>query len=182
MALVESVKLNENWRPVHFILNDPLNTSFSSSDLMGSRGLVIVFTCNHCPYAKAIWTRLINVYQTYQKQGINMVAINPNINPRYPEDSPEKMLDLVKDLTLPFPYLVDAEQLVAKAYQAQCTPDIYVLNSHFNLFYHGRLDDSWQDPNCVKEASLEQALSNLCRNKALSIQQVPSMGCSIKWC
>ena len=92
MALVESVKLSENWNSAHFVLKDAENIVYKSQDLMGRSGLVVVFTCNHCPYAKAIWPRLIHSYNAFKNQGINMVAINPNINPHYPEDSPDEML------------------------------------------------------------------------------------------
>ena len=148
---------------------------------MGDTGLLVIFTCNHCPYAIAIWERLIALYEDATKQGINMLAINPNIHPDYPTDSPEAMLNKIQEWNIPFPYLVDQTQATAKAYQAQCTPDLYLLNSKHELVYHGRLDDNWQEPSKVSTQELKLAFAALTEGAPIPSPQHPSLGCSIKW-
>ena len=148
---------------------------------MGEKGLLILFTCNHCPYAIAVWKRLINLSKFAKEKGIETVAINPNINPEYPDDSPEKMKKKIDEWNIPFPYLVDEKQETAKLYQAQCTPDIYLLNHNNKLVYHGRVDDNWKNPEAVTKEELKQALIDLSLNRPYQHDQHPSIGCSIKW-
>lgn len=181
MALTESVQLNESWLCPSFELYDAFGKLYTSETLMGSKGLCLIFTCNHCPYAKAIWSRLIALSVEFNTSGINFAAINPNINPAYPQDSPQNMIDLSKKLSLPFPYLVDTDQMVAQAFNAKCTPDIYLIKKDVTLFYHGRLDDCWKDASLVKEENLKDALNLLISNKAAPTNIKPSIGCSIKW-
>ena len=181
MVLLESEPLSLGMVMPQFVLTDPTQQVFQLKDLVGDKGVLIVFTCNHCPYAIAVWDRLIRLSAQYQQDGVNTVAINPNINPDYPQDSPDCMLDLINERHIPFPYLIDEGQHVARAYQAQCTPDIYLLNASFELVYHGRIDDSWQDELKVRSRDLEQAMSQLVIGQPISADQMPSMGCSIKW-
>ena len=124
---------------------------------------------------------MIKLASEASKLGINTVAINPNINPDYPDDSAENMEKKCDELGLLFPYLVDQNQQVAKAYKAQCTPDLYVLNHEKKLVYHGRLDDNWKDENKVEKQELKDAIYALASNKEINKEQYPSMGCSIKW-
>ncbi|NLE65597.1 MAG: thioredoxin family protein, partial [Elusimicrobia bacterium] len=116
-------------------------------------------------------------------QGMRMgvVAINPNINPDFPDDSPEKMREAVERMGIPFPYLVDEDQTVAKAFKAQCTPDIYLFNKDGDLVYHGRIDDNWKDEEAVTKEELKEAMNNLAAGLPVDKKQFPSMGCSIKW-
>lgn len=181
MVLLESISLELGMRMPKFSLPTPDGKRHTSSDLMGSKGLLVVFTCNHCPYAIAIWERLIALSKWAQPQGINTVAINPNINPNYPDDSPEAMLTNITKWEIPFPYLVDADQDVARSFQAQCTPDLYLLNDLHELIYHGRLDDNWQHPHDVTNEDLKSAMTALLHGDVISTSQFPSMGCSIKW-
>ena len=181
MVLLESLDLEQGQIMPEFDLQDPFGTQHSLSSLMGPKGLFIGFTCNHCPYAIAIWERLIQLESNFSKLGIATVAINPNINPNYPDDSPAAMKKKIESDNIPFPYLIDASQSVAKAYKAQCTPDLYVLKHDRSLFYHGRLDDNWQNPNEVTQHDLTDAITLLASNKAAPETQHPSMGCSIKW-
>jgi peroxiredoxin len=164
-----------------FSLPSATGDVYHSSDCMGVNGMVVVFTCNHCPYALAIWDRLIHLSLYAQSLGISVVAVNPNINPKYPQDSPEKMQALILDRSLPFPYLVDTLQKTARSYKAQCTPDIFLLRSNYRLFYHGRLDDNWQSPEKVTVHDLKNAIQHLSQQLAHPSPQYPSMGCSIKW-
>ncbi|NPA82266.1 MAG: thioredoxin family protein [Epsilonproteobacteria bacterium] len=181
MSLMKSIDIPLGSKMPKFELKDPLGKVYTSEDLMGKNGLLIYVTCNHCPYAKAVWKRLISAAEFAKKLDINTVAINPNIHPNYPEDSPSKMLDLIKEYDLKFPYLVDETQEVSKALQAQCTPDIYLYDSKGELFYHGRVDDNWQNEDEVTKEELKEAIMLLFTGKEPPKNQKPSMGCSIKW-
>ena len=181
MVLLESNSIKMGLKMPSFELLDVFETQQSLNNLSGEKGTVIIFTCNHCPYAKAIWDRLIELYHDVNKHGIQFIAINPNINPDYPEDSPSNMKKLSQSLKLPFSYLVDANQSVAKSYQAACTPDIYLLDSSKSLFYHGALDNNWQNPLSVTQSYLKKAINCLILNEAINFTYPTSMGCSIKW-
>jgi len=164
-----------------FILRDADGESYHSQNLYGEKGLLVIFTCNHCPYAKAVWSRIIDIAEKATQLGVNTVAINPNINPNYPEDSPEEMKKFIQKNDLKFPYLQDSSQETAKAFRAQCTPDIYLMDRDKNLFYHGRIDDNWQEPEKVKKHELLGAINNLVNGFPSQEKQEPSVGCSIKW-
>jgi peroxiredoxin len=164
-----------------FELSDTNGTRFHSDRLLGPKGLIVIFTCNHCPYAKAVWPRTISVAQYAKGLGIDTVAINPNINPDYPEDAPEVMKTKIKEWGIPFPYLIDESQNVAREYKAQCTPDIYVFDGAQRLVYHGRVDDNWQDESKVRTRELKNAITNLAQGKPIAEKQHPTIGCSIKW-
>lgn len=181
MALVESLPLALGQRMPDFLLPDPSGKLFSRDSEMGEKGLLVAFTCNHCPYALAIWPRLIRLAAWAAEEGVATVAINPNIHPEYPEDAPEKMQEKIRQWGIPFPYLVDENQAVARAYQAQCTPDLYLLNAKADLFYHGRLDDNWKDEKAVKRKELDVAIYALISGEMAPSEQLSAMGCSIKW-
>ena len=181
MVLLESIALELGMTMPRFKLETPNGVPHASNELNGSKGLLVVFTCNHCPYAIAIWERLIELSKWAKPLGINTVDVNPNINPSYPDDSPEAMLKKIDEWGIPFPYLVDTDQSVAKSFQAQCTPDLYLLNADHELVYHGRLDDNWQQPDLVTKQELKAAIEALSQDRAISSTQLPSMGCSIKW-
>ena len=181
MALLESVVVPLGTRMPGFELKDPHGKSYRSGDLGGKKGLLVVFTCNHCPYAIAVWPRLVRLAKHAKTSGINTVAINPNIHPNYPEDAPERMIMKIQDWGIDFPYLVDETQKAAEVFKAQCTPDIYLFNSNQELVYHGRMDDNWQDETKVTRQELKEAVENLAFGRPVSKDQKPSMGCSIKW-
>ena len=155
MVLLESLELKIGTVMPEISLNDPSGTPYTTASLMGEKGLLIVFTCNHCPYAIAVWDRIIKLSEYAKSLGIETVAINPNINPNYPDDAPDKMLEKIEEWGIPFPYLVDDTQNTAKEYQAQCTPDIYMLNNNQELVYHGRIDDNWKEPDQVTKEELK---------------------------
>lgn len=181
MALVESLPLSLGSHLPSFSLPTADGVIQESRTLMGTKGLLVVFTCNHCPYALAIWDRLIAVSHVAKEYGISTVAINPNIHPNYPDDAPEKMLEKIRDWKIPFPYLVDEFQDVARAYKAQCTPDLYLLGVDYQLIYHGRLDDNWKVPEAVQCEELKDAIVAFGSGLSVESKQFPSMGCSIKW-
>ena len=181
MALIESVIVPLGSKMSEFTLKDPFGKEYKSSELTGERGLLIAFTCNHCPYAIAVWPRFIRIAQAARRAKINAIAINPNINPDFPDDAPDKMIVKIKELGIDFPYLVDESQKVADSFKAQCTPDIYLFDKNKQLVYHGRVDDNWQDESKVTKEELKEAVNNLAAGKPISKEQRPSMGCSIKW-
>lgn len=181
MALLESVIIPLGTQMPNFTLKDPNRKAYEGNTLYGERGLLIVFTCNHCPYAMAVWPRVVRLAKYFKCMRINTVAINSNINPDYPDDSPENMKKKIKELRIDFPYLVDETQEVARTFKAQCTPDIYFFGKNQELVYHGRIDDNWQDENKVTHEELKEAINNYAAGAPVSQKQYPSMGCSIKW-
>lgn len=181
MALLESVVVPLGSKMPAFEVTDPQGKPYKGDALYGKKGLLIAFTCNHCPYAIAVWPRFIRLAKHARQLGINTAAINPNINPDYPDDAPEKMVQKIKEWGIDFPYLVDESQNVAREFKAQCTPDIYLFNDKKQLVYHGRIDDNWQEESKVTRQELKEALDNLAAGKPVSQPQKPSMGCSIKW-
>ncbi len=140
--------------------------------------------CNHCPYVIAVHERLSALAREFAPRGIAVIGINSN-DPAYRvEDSFENMVKTAKEWNLPFPYVFDETQDVARAYDAVCTPDPYLYErtpAGFRLRYRGRIDDSWKDSAMVKEQSLRLALESVARGDRPAVDQVPSMGCSIKW-
>ena len=134
MALMESLTtiLLHTVMP-EFELKDPNGKVYKSHSLFGKKGLLVAFTCNHCPYAQAIWPRLITLAKEATSLGVNVAGINPNIHPSYPDDAPERMKEKIKEWGISFPYLVDESQDVARAFQAQCTPDLYLFDASQRL-------------------------------------------------
>ena len=181
MVLLESIKIPIGTKMPDFEIEDPSGKKFRGSELYGERGLLIFFTCNHCPYAIAVWPRVIRLAAYAKQMKMNAVAVNPNINPEYPDDSPEKMKEKIKEWNLNFPYLVDETQSVAKSFKAQCTPDIYLFNKNKELAYHGRIDDNWQEESTVTREELKEAMNNMAVGQPIASPQRPSMVCSIKW-
>jgi len=181
VALVESVTLELGQVMPDFELSNPEGKPYTRKSLTGKKGLLIAFTCNHCPYAVAIWPRLIRLAAWAEEEGVATVAINPNIHPNYPDDAPDRMLDKIRQWGILFPYLVDETQSVARAYQAQCTPDLYLLDAENRLVYHGRLDDNWKSEADVSRKELQMAIHALIEDEAPLTTQHASMGCSIKW-
>lgn len=182
MSLMESVKFVTGKKIPSFELRDPYDHHYKSDQLFGKKGLLLAVTCNHCPYAQAIWPRLIRLADYAKEIGVNTVAVNPNIHPDYPEDAPDQMKNKIEEWKITFPYLVDDTQALARQLKAQCTPDLYLYNSKQELVYHGRLDDNWQNEKAVKREELKEAINCLVSGKPIPENQHPSMGCSIKWC
>ncbi|MGE0266891.1 MAG: thioredoxin family protein [Candidatus Omnitrophota bacterium] len=184
MALVNSIQIPLGASLPSFVLKDPINKIFDSAQGIAqghSKGLVVAFMCNHCPYALAIWPRLIQLSSYAKRLGINTIAINPNIHPDYPEDSPSQMKVKTEEWGIPFPYLIDSSQKVARLFDARCTPDIYFYNDRSKLIYHGRFDDNWQDESKVKHQELKTAIDDYSNGRTINPDQKPAMGCSIKW-
>jgi len=150
--------------------------SFSEAEL-----LVVVFTCNHCPYAIASEDRLLEIQADYRDKGVRLVAISANDAAKYPDDSFDEMKKRAAEKRFTFPYLYDESQAVARAYDAACTPDIFVFDRDRKLIYNGRIDDNWQKPADVTRRDLRAVLDAALAGKSVDFEHVPSMGCSIKW-
>ncbi|HRO66689.1 MAG TPA: thioredoxin family protein [Pseudobdellovibrionaceae bacterium] len=164
-----------------FRLPSVTGESFDSAALLTNRPFLVMFICNHCPYVKAIEDRLIEVGRIFRKKNLPVVAICSNDPADYPEDSFENLASRAREKGYPFPYLFDETQDVAKSFGAVCTPDFFLYDEEGKLAYRGRLDDSWKDAAKVKRRELMTALDRLLAGEAVDADQVPSMGCSIKW-
>ena len=169
------------WQAPDFTLPDTGNRLHKLDSLIGPNGLLIAFICNHCPYVKAIIDRLVSDATDLQQRGINTVAIMPNDYHSYPEDSPENMVTFINRHHIPFPYLIDETQQVAKAYAAVCTPDFFGLNAEGKLHYRGRLDDAKMETVDNRQPELLEAMIKVAESGPGPEHQIPSMGCSIKW-
>jgi len=184
MALEYSTKSSLGSSAPAFSLLGVDGKNYSLDSFKNARGLLVVFMCNHCPYVIAIHERLNQIAKDYASRGVAVIGINSN-DPLYKDaDSFENMKLTAKEWGLVFPYVFDETQQVARAYDAVCTPDPYLYENgggSFILKYRGRVDDSWKDESQVKEKSLRLAIDEVLAGKALNSDQIPSMGCSIKW-
>ena len=137
--------------------------------------------CNHCPFVLHLLNKFVGIIQSYESKNVACIAINSNDISQYPDDSPENMTKLLKQYNIKFPYVFDELQEIAKQYQAQCTPDIYIYNKNLELTYHGKFDDSSPGNNIeITGESLINAIELTILNKSPDSQE-PSVGCSIKW-
>jgi len=165
-----------------FDLPDYHGKHFRLSDFSSAKGLVVAFICNHCPYVRHVRSEFARFAREYQAQGLAVVAIAANDVDAYPEDGPAGMQQEAESVGYSFPYLFDETQLVAKAYQAACTPDFYLFDGQQRLFYRGRFDASTPKNNQpVTGADLRAATDALLTGRAAAAEQLPSMGCNIKW-
>ena len=156
--------------------------TWSLAEVRGSRGTLVMFLCNHCPYVRAIIDRLSDDVRALQSYGIGAVAIMANDTDAYPEDNFEAMTRFAASHALPFPYLIDESQDVARAYGAVCTPDFFGYNAHLALQYRGQLDSGRLGPvppDAPRE--LRAAMIAIAQTGQGPAAQIPSMGCSIKW-
>lgn len=167
---------------IDFALPDISGQYRTLADCRGENGLLVMFICNHCPYVKAIIEQLIRDCKELATHGIGSVAIMSNDIEAYPEDAPERMQAWATEPAFPFPYLLDSQQSVARAYGAVCTPDFFGYNARLELQYRGRLDASGKNavpPESRRE--LFEAMRQIAREGKGPIEQTASIGCSIKW-
>lgn len=165
-----------------FCLPDPASGKDVSLNDFSDRPLLVVFSCNHCPYVLHILESFTEYANDAQRQGLSVVMINANDVDKYPDDSPQKMVELSKSYGFEFPYLFDQSQSVALAYQAACTPDFFLFNQHHELVYRGQYDASRPgNDEPVRGTDLKAATEALLSGAALPVNQLPSMGCNIKW-
>ncbi len=194
MTLMKSQQAQLGTPAKDFSLPSSDGKQYTLSDFTASKVLVIIFTCNHCPYAQAAKPKLHVVWEKYRHQSVQFVAINPNDSAQYAEDAIEHMKE--EKYSYPFPYLRDEQQEIARAYGAVCTPDIFVYDHARALAYHGQIDDDRPGLTALAanvifgkalsskntaSSDLERALDALIAGKIPDIHQKPSMGCSIKW-
>lgn len=182
MVLTPSTMLDLGTTAPDFTLSDPDGTSFHLGSQQIDKGLLVIFMCNHCPYVIHIREKLVERIKEYQAQGISVVAINSNDYTAHPDDSPEKMTKDAAEFGYSFPYLVDTEQKVAQAYQAACTPDLYLFDQDKRLVYRGQFDSARPGKDTpVTGDDLTAAVQQLLAGKEIDAVQQPSMGCNIKW-
>ena len=166
----------------NFELKSTDNKLISLSDIKGKNGTLIMFICNHCPYVKAVTKDIVEDCNDLQKIGINTVAICANDAQSYPEDSFEKMIEFAKKNNFNFPYLSDETQVIAKTYEAVCTPDFFGYNKDLELQYRGRLRELKNlIPVREGESDLKKAMTLIAETGNGPENQIPSAGCGIKW-
>ncbi len=183
MALTESNMLPLGTQAPAFTLPDTVSgEKLSLEDLKSDKATVVMFICNHCPYVIHVNEEMVRLAADYQTKGVAFVAISSNDVNNYPQDGPDKMKTHAAANGYNFPYLYDASQSVAKAYDAACTPDFYVFDGDLNLTYRGRLDASSPgNGQPVTGADLRGALDAVLADGEVAEKQYPSMGCNIKW-
>ena len=168
--------------PEFYLKDTNSNNVYSFEDLKGSKGTLVIFMCNHCPFVLHIINEIVMIANDYRVQGIGIIAISSNDIVKYPEDSPELMADFALQHKIDFPYLFDETQETAKAYEAACTPDFYLFDNQNKLFYRGQLDDSRPGNGIpLSGTDLRNAIDALIYNRILNEIQKPSIGCNIKW-
>jgi thiol-disulfide isomerase/thioredoxin len=183
MALTPSNMLPLGTQAPDFRLPDTVSGRILSlSELKSPKATVVMFICNHCPYVKHVNPELVRVAKEYASKGAAFVAISSNDVASHPDDSPAEMTGAAQRLGYPFPYLYDESQDVARAYRAACTPDLYLFDGGLSLVYRGRLDGSTPGNNVpLTGADLRAALDAVLAGREVSREQMPSMGCNIKW-
>jgi peroxiredoxin len=158
------------------------NNDYSFEDLRGSKGTLVIFISNHCPFVLHALPEVVMIANDYRVQGLGVIAISSNDVEKIPQDSPEIMTEFAFQNKIDFPYLFDESQEVAKAFDAVCTPDFYLFDNQNQLFYHGQLDDSRPNNGIPLSGSdLRSAIDALIYNRTLNEIQKPSIGCEIKW-
>ncbi len=177
--MVVTLELEEN-APVFRDLLGVDGKRYSLSSFATSPVLVVIFTCNHCPYVKAYEERMVAIQKAYAEEGVQIVAINSNDEKAYPEDSYPEMVKRAKERRFNFPYLRDSDQVAVTDYGAVCTPHVFAFDRDRILRYRGRIDDS-RDPANVTTHDLRNALDDLVLGKPVSVPDTKPFGCSIKW-
>lgn len=182
MALTPSTMLELGSAATPFNLLDPCTDKSVSLADYANKPVLVIFMCNHCPYVIRIMEGLANFGKEYGDKGLQVIAINSNDVENYPADSPEKMIELVSEQGFTFPYLVDESQEVALAYQAACTPDFYLFDGAHKLVYRGQFDGARPGNDVeVTGEDMRAACDALLSQQPQTTEQVPSLGCNIKW-
>ena len=183
MSLTYSAMMPLKASAPHFKLRDVISgQEVTPKGIIGEKGLLVMFLCNHCPYVKHVEDEVGKISQEYMAKGIGTVAISSNDVEKYPDDGPAGMKEQAKRASWDFPYLLDETQEVAKAYKAECTPDFFLFDKSLKCVYRGRMDAASPgngQPNDGKD--LRDALDHLIAGQPISEDQKPSMGCNIKW-
>ena len=182
MARLETPAASLGTAAPDFALPDPAGHTWRLADCRGPRGTVVMFICNHCPFVQAALERIVRDCRELRELGVGCVAIMPNDIEAYPQDGPAAMAQLAEDMDLPFPYLLDASQEVARAYGAVCTPDFFGYDADLRLQFRGRLDGGTPGrPEGAARRELFEAMREVAASGRAPAEQLPSVGCSIKW-
>jgi len=169
------------WQAPDFNLKTPDGTRYARDDIMGEKGLLVAFICNHCPYVIAVIDRLATDIKALQADGIGVACIMSNDYAAYPSDNPDNMARFAQQHGLNAPYLVDEDQSVGQAYGAVCTPDFFGFDADGGLQYRGRIDDAGMKDPTNRVPELLNAMQLVATTGHGPTDQTPSMGCSIKW-
>lgn len=182
MSLTLSTMMPLGTTAPDFTLPDTISgADLSLTDLRSEVATVVLFICNHCPFVHHINSALVDLATRYKAQSVQFIAISSNAVEDYPQDGPELMQETAQQLGYPFPYLYDATQAVAKAYQATCTPDLFVFDEQLSCVYRGRFDATRPHMGIATGADLSKALDAIISKTSVNDIQHPSMGCNIKW-
>ena len=183
MALTPTKKIPLGFQAPNFdLLNPMLGKKQSLIELQSTKATLIVFMCNHCPYVIHLLEGLVQLARDYLCQDVAFIGINSNDIINYPDDNPENMVKLITEYGIPFPYLFDNSQEIAKAYHATCTPDFSIFNGDMNCVYRGQMDDSRPgNDKAVTGHDLRLVLDSILSDKKIHFLQKPSIGCNIKW-
>jgi peroxiredoxin len=181
MVLSKTGICDFGWKAADFALEGVDGKRYALADVRGRKGTLVVFICNHCPYVKASIGRIVAEANALREIGIGTIAIMPNDTATYREDSFDNMKAFAAKHAFTFPYVIDATQEVARTYEAQCTPDFFGFNAQDELQYRGRLDASRMAPVSNARRDLFEAMSEVAATGRGPAEQIPSMGCSIKW-
>lgn len=158
---------------------DGANHSFG--DYSGKNAVVVIFSCNHCPYVRAWEDRMVQIQTDYASKGVQLIAINANDAATHPEDSFPKMKERAREKHFNFPYLRDESQQVPRSYGAERTPEVFLFDKSGTLRYHGAIDDNYDDPRAVKVKYLRNALDAILSGERPQTPETRPVGCSIKW-
>lgn len=173
---------NFGWKAPDFLLPATDGRTLALADIRGPKGTLVMFICNHCPYVLAVLDRILRDARDLTAEGIGIAAICANDAESYPDDSFPNMVRMAERHLFPFPYLHDADQSVARAYDAVCTPDFFGFDADLGLQYRGRLDASRKETGPADlRRDLYEAMMLVARTGHGPAEQIPSMGCSIKW-
>jgi len=164
-----------------FSLTGVDDRTYSLNDFSDKKILIVIFSCNHCPYVQAYEDRIMELQNEFEKDGVQIVAINSNDDVKYPDDSFYEMKKRAAERGFNFTYLRDETQELAKVFGATHTPQIFLFNSDRKLKYEGKIDDNWQEPGKVKSAYLKEAILEVLGNEEVSVPETFSIGCTIKW-
>ena len=181
MVRMETPVCDFGWKAPDFNLPGVDGRTHTLRGSAGANGLLVMFICNHCPYVKAVIHRIVRDVTELKELGVNAIAIMSNDPTGYPEDSFENMKRLAEELTFPMPYVLDVSQEVARRYGAVCTPDFFGFNRELELQYRGHLDASRKEAAADARRDLFEAMKQVALTQRGPNEQIPSMGCSIKW-
>lgn len=165
----------------HFELPGVDGRDHSLSDYQDSTAIVVIFSCNHCPYAQAWEDRIVQIQSDYEGRDVQILMISANDAAKYPEDSFPLMKERAKQKGFNFPYLFDESQSIARSFGAERTPEVFVFDNVRNLRYHGAIDDNYEDPENVGNTYLRDALDSILSGSGLSVAETEAVGCTIKW-